>query len=262
MESGGFAFEPVWVDQTPVSHWGENSDCDGPNGGFSYGRRAFGLIQFSASDRTAMLNIRGRAGWAILLFSHGSDMVLRMEPTEVQAMKEWIIIMAAANRAGILAAVTKAMAELGGDLREASQTVVRGFFTMIFSADFPESMDQNVIRDHLQDACRPFGIELTIRDPASQIPVHTAAAVSTRQHRLRIGGRNQPGVLRKLSQIMSMRGIDITGMHAVKTEEGEAFEMVLKLALPANCPAEMLLHEIENAGRDVGVTADIRSSAE
>ena len=57
-------------------------------------------------------------------------MVLRMEPTEVQAMKEWIIIMAAANRAGILAAVTKAMAELGGDLREASQTVVRGFFTM------------------------------------------------------------------------------------------------------------------------------------
>lgn len=185
-----------------------------------------------------------------------------MEPTEVQAMKEWIIIMAAANRAGILAAVTKAMAELGGDLREASQTVVRGFFTMIFSADFPESMDQNVIRDHLQDACRPFGIELTIRDPASQIPVHTAAAVSTRQHRLRIGGRNQPGVLRKLSQIMSVRGIDITGMHAVKTEEGEAFEMVLKLALPANCPAELLLHEIENAGRDVGVTADIRSSAE
>ena len=68
--------------------------------------------------------------------------------------KELIITMAAANRAGILAAVTKAMSELGGDLREASQTVVRGFFTMIFSAEFPDTMDQSVVRDHLQDACQ------------------------------------------------------------------------------------------------------------
>jgi glycine cleavage system transcriptional repressor len=173
-------------------------------------------------------------------------------------MKEWIIIMAAANRAGILAAVTRAMAELGGDLREASQTVVRGYFTMIFSADFPVAMDQNLIRDHLQDACRPFGIELTIRDPAAQIPVHVAATAETRQYRLRIGGRNEPGILRSLSQIVSRHGIDITGMHAVRTEEGGAFEMILRLALPVSFSASLLLQEIEAAGRNVGVTADLR----
>ena len=60
--------------------------------------------------------------------------------------------MTAGNRTGILSAVTKAMAELGADLREASQTVVRGYFTMIFSAEFPDTMDEKVIRDHLQDA--------------------------------------------------------------------------------------------------------------
>ncbi len=64
--------------------------------------------------------------------------------------RELIITMAAANRAGILAAVTKAMSELGGDLREASQTVVRGYFTMIFSAEFPDQIDQTLIRDHLR----------------------------------------------------------------------------------------------------------------
>jgi glycine cleavage system transcriptional repressor len=173
-------------------------------------------------------------------------------------MKEWIIIMAAANRAGILAAVTKAMSELGGDLREASQTVVRGYFTMIFSAEFPDSMDVGLIRDHLQDACRPFGIELSVRDPAAQIPVHVAAASATRQFRLRIGGHNEPGVLRSLSQIIARRSIDITGMHAVRTEEGQAFEMILRLALPENFNHQLLLEEIEAVGKPLAVTADLR----
>jgi len=174
------------------------------------------------------------------------------------AAKEWIIIMAAANRAGILAAVTKAMSELGGDLREASQTVVRGFFTMIFSAEFPGTMDAAIIRGHLQDVCRPFGIELSVRDPAAQIPVHVAASTGTRQFRLRIGGRNEPGVLRSLSQIIARRGIDITGMHAVRTEEGGAFEMILRLALPNNFNDDQLLQEIEAVGRTLGVTADLK----
>ena len=176
--------------------------------------------------------------------------------------KELIITMAAANRAGILAAVTRAMAELDGDLREASQTVVRGFFTMIFSAEFPDSMDLSVIRDHLQDACRPFGIELGVRDPAAHLPVYTAATANTRQYRLRLGGRNQPGVLRRLSQIMSLKGIDITGMHAIRTDEGTAFEMVLKLAVPVDCPIEGLLREVSAAGGEFEVTADLREAGE
>ena len=176
--------------------------------------------------------------------------------------KELIITMAAANRAGILAAVTRAMTELGGDLREASQTVVRGFFTMIFSTEFPDSMDPSVVRDHLLDACRPFGIELSVRDPSAHLPVYTAATANTRQYRLRLGGRNQPGVLRKLSQVMSLKGIDITGMHAVRTDEGQAFEMVLKLALPQDCSVDGLLHELNEAGRDFEVTAELREAGE
>ncbi len=176
--------------------------------------------------------------------------------------RELIITMAAANRAGILAAVTKAMSELGGDLREASQTVVRGFFTMIFSTEFPDSIDQSVVRDHLQDACRPFGIELGIREASSQLLTHCATNAGTKQFRLRIGGRNQPGALLRLSQMMSMKGIDITGMHAVRTEEGSAFEMVLKLAVPLDCTIESLLNDLENAGREFEITADLREYGE
>ena len=171
--------------------------------------------------------------------------------------REFIITMTAGNRTGILSAVTKAMAELGADLREASQTVVRGFFTMIFSAEFPDSMDEAVIRDHLQDACRPFGIEISLRDPAAHLRAYGAATVETKPYRLRLGGRNEPGALRKFSQVMSMHSIDITGMHAIRTGEGNGFEMVLRLAVPNCCFIDDLLRDLNEAGRACEMTADI-----
>lgn len=174
--------------------------------------------------------------------------------------RELIITMTGPNRAGILAAVTRAMAELGGDLREASQTVVRGFFTMIFSSEFPDSMDVVVIRDHLQDACRPFGIELNVRDPSAVLPVFTAAVASTIQYKLRLGGHNESGVLRKLSQVLSLRGVDIAGMHAVRTEDGGSFEMVLKLAIPRETAIDALVNELNDAGRDFAVTVELNES--
>ena len=180
---------------------------------------------------------------------------------EFPPMKEWIIIMTAANRAGILAAVTRAMHDLKGDLRESSQTVVRGFFTMIFSADFPETIGQEVIRDHLQDVCRPFSIDLAVRDPETHLPVYAAGVQDTRAFRLRVGGRNEPGFLQVLSQLMARLDIDITGMHAVRTAENGEFEMILKLALPSSVVPDHLLQEIETVGRNFGTTAELRPAS-
>lgn len=171
--------------------------------------------------------------------------------------KEYIITMTAGNRTGILSAVTKAMAELGADLREASQTVVRGYFTMIFSAEFPDRIEESVIRDHLQDACRPFDIEISLRDPSNHLSAYNAATAETKPYRLRLGGKNEPGALLKLSQVMSLHGVDITGMHAVRTGEGTGFEMVLRLAVPPKCQVDGLLQDLNSAGREFQMTAEI-----
>lgn len=169
--------------------------------------------------------------------------------------KEYIITMTAANRVGILSAVTKAMSDLGADLREASQTVVRGFFTMIFSSEFPDDMDPNVITDHLQDACRPFGIEISLKDAAAERD-STEAEVD-RFYSLRLGGDNQKGVLRRLSTILSMHRIDIAGLHAVRTQRGAGFEMVMKIAVPKEFDIEALREELNREGQSFNITAAV-----
>ena len=171
-------------------------------------------------------------------------------------VKEYIITMTAVNRVGILAAVTKAMAELGGDLREASQTVVRGFFTMIFSAEFPEDLSTDVIIDHLQDTCRPFGFEVSLKEVEQQ---HVAREEDGRlkHYSLRLGGDNQKGVLRELSSAISMRQIDIAGMHAVRARRGEGFEMVMKIAVPPEFDMNGFLSHLHEIGRPFNITADV-----
>lgn len=170
--------------------------------------------------------------------------------------KEYIITMTAANRVGILSAVTKAMEELGADLREASQTVVRGYFTMIFSAEFPDKFECSVITDHLQDTCRPFGIDVVLKDPSAEKTAEQNPAPA-RLYTLRLGGDNQPGVLRQISSVVSMRRIDIAGMHAIRSRGGKGFEMVLKVAVPEGVNKDTLLNELRLAGVQFNMTADI-----
>lgn len=151
--------------------------------------------------------------------------------------REYIITMTAENRVGILAAVTNAMNELGADLVECSQTVVSGYFTMIFSAQFPENREQHVVRDHLSDVCRPFDIEVTLSPVNPDRPDAPERDLVTR--RLRLIGQNSPGILRRIAVKLSLNQIDILGMHAWRRDE-EHFEMVMKIAIPTSFqPSEL-----------------------
>ncbi|MCL4111990.1 UNVERIFIED_CONTAM: hypothetical protein GTU68_062421 [Idotea baltica] len=136
--------------------------------------------------------------------------------------------MTAANRVGILAAVTNAMAELGGNLIETRQTVVRGFFTMIFAAEFPEHREPNVILDHLRDVCRPFGIEVGLKDPQEEVLGEQQTA-NTNRVIVRLEGRNAAGLLHQIGKTISVAGGDIVNLRAAISEDRETFTASLHL---------------------------------
>lgn len=155
--------------------------------------------------------------------------------------REYIITMTAENRVGILAAVTNAMGELGAELLEGSQTVVSGYFTMIFAAEFPDNRESQVVLDHLHDVCRPFGIHVTLTEKSetAQSPDDSSSLV----RRLSLSGRNVRGILRHIAVKMSLNQIDVLGLHAWR-EADDRFEMVMKILVPesfdeATLPAEL-----------------------
>ena len=170
--------------------------------------------------------------------------------------REYIITMTAQNRVGILAAVTNAMAELGAELHEASQTVVRDYFTMIFAAEFPDGHEERVIHDHLHDVCRPFGIEVSL---TPRVPGTGQSASDVAMQRLRLRGRDVPGILRKIAATMSVNGVDIAGMHAWREEgEGEGeFEMVMKLAVPDTVDVAAIVDDLRTGQPEWQLVAEL-----
>ncbi|MEO1998651.1 MAG: ACT domain-containing protein [Planctomycetaceae bacterium] len=173
---------------------------------------------------------------------------------------EFVLTMTAANRSGILSAVTRAMAELDGDLRELSQTVVRGYFTMIFSAEFPDELSEDVVRAHVEDTCRPFGIDVALKNPKQDgLPSQSVDLPDV--HILRMGGDNHSGVLRELSTVISMYQADIVGMRAIRVDLSGGFELVMKVAVPRGFDVAPLLTALGEAGREYNITVDAPGSA-
>ena len=167
--------------------------------------------------------------------------------------KEYIITMTASNRVGMLAAVANAMAELDADLREIRQSVVRQFFSMIVAAEFPNHREPQVILDHLRDVCRPYDIEVQLNDPA-ETELLDDPEPDASLHGLEITGRNAPGILRQIATRLSLFDSDIRSLRASSSEDGQAFNLMMVVAVSSRIDPQQVVESLVNAGNELSFT--------
>ncbi|MFN9371545.1 MAG: glycine cleavage system protein R [Planctomycetaceae bacterium] len=165
--------------------------------------------------------------------------------------KHYVLGLMAANRCGILAAVSTALAELSGNIRDIRLTVVENFFTMILSADFPDQRDPGVIVGHLEGVGRPFGLSVLLRDPvAEQVPAVPPHDCQVFQ--LTLTGNDPPGVLARFSARLAREQIDITDMYGWRSGE-ESPVILLELAIPTHVNVAELRAELTAIGQGFGL---------
>ena len=170
---------------------------------------------------------------------------------------QYVMTLTAANRVGILAAVSNAVAELGGDVQEVSVTVMRSFFTIILCADFPEHREAQVIVDHLRDIGRPYDLEVCLKD-AGDASLAEQFLDFGETHFLRVTGQNQPGMMRLVASRLAQDGVDIADMYAVRNSD-DSFDMMLEISVPAGIDSTELVAALEELGGEAGVSARLES---
>lgn len=173
--------------------------------------------------------------------------------------KEYILTITAANRIGILAAVSNAIAELSGDIRELSVTVIGRFFTIILAAEFPENRQPGVIVDHLRDIGRPYGLEVVLKDPALE-QFQPEAAEETATYYLTLSGANQPGMMRRISARLAQENIDISHLYAVCNNG--AYKMIIQLAVPPSADLDALRTSLESLHEGVATSVQLLTGEE
>ena len=170
--------------------------------------------------------------------------------------RRYIITLMAANRVGILAAMTSALDELGGDLDTVSQTVMQKFFTIILSARFPDSRDPDLIVDHIRGVCRPYGVEVTLKIPDDET-LQGEYEAGTEKYFVTVTGTDRPGILRAVSSRLARDEIDITDLYGHRNDDG-TFVMIMELAVPPSADAVTLQRELDELGTSVGLTATLQ----
>jgi len=166
--------------------------------------------------------------------------------------KRYILTVTAANRVGALAALGTALADLGGNLHEASQTMMQGFFAIMLAVDFPREHTPDVICNHLRDVCRPFAADVSLKDATSESDRDERVHESTKYY-LTAEGPDRSGVLRGLSGRLAKRQVDIVDFYGVRDDSDDSFHVVMELAVPHDANVERLRQSLQELGEELGL---------
>ncbi|MDR3708188.1 MAG: ACT domain-containing protein [Capsulimonadaceae bacterium] len=111
------------------------------------------------------------------------------------------------DRPGIIAALTKAIYELGGNLDDATMTRLRGAFANMLAATLPEG---KTIAD-AQARLSPVAQELDLQVAVYEIPDEEPQEEIS-DHIISVYGADQPGIVHRITSLLAEHGANITDL--------------------------------------------------
>ncbi len=162
---------------------------------------------------------------------------------------DFIIAVMARDRPGIIAAITRAVFELEGNVTELSQTVMGGYFTLILRATLPAGLTPETVRQRIETARPELELAACVRryDPEPLfMPEDDTAWFLTLQ------GPDRPGLIAEVTEALARRQINIEDLY---TRSGnEEITMIFQIRPRDPQGAEALRAELETLGARLGLT--------
>jgi glycine cleavage system transcriptional repressor len=140
-----------------------------------------------------------------------------------------VISVMSRDRVGIVADVAARIAGLGGDLADLSQTTLRGFFTLIVIATFPEGVDLDGVRSELQQinagADEDRRLEIAVKAVPDD-PRREPDAPSDEEYMLAVRGPDRVGLLADVTRICRDHDLNILDL-STRASEGQYVTLLL-----------------------------------
>lgn len=132
-----------------------------------------------------------------------------------------VISVMSRDRVGIVADVSARIAGLGGDIADLSQTTLRGFFTLILLATFPDGVSLEQLRGELGQIRDEPGadrkLELIVREVTEQLDPEPDAP-SDEEYVLAVRGPDRIGLLADVTRICKEHQLNILDLSTRKSD--------------------------------------------
>lgn len=168
-------------------------------------------------------------------------------------MKDYIISVMAQDRVGIVGDVSSALAGLGGNITHLSQTVMRGYFTLIISAEMPDERTQLEIRQAVERNGDVGEFEVNIRPFVEA----TRGMLSEAEHfTLSVQGRDQKWIIARTTSYLAQRGINIDDLYSY-VHEGTLL-MLAQVSVPVGTDVDEVRSGLEQVGEEFGLIVHLQ----
>ena len=142
--------------------------------------------------------------------------------------RHMIISVMSKDRTGIVADITGAIYELGGDLADLNQSTLGGYLTMILFASFDDQVDPEMLTRKIAALDSPTALDVVAREIVSP-PDAKAAELPRKTYIMTTQGKNRKGLVYGISSFCFENDINI--LDLATTIRGETYTMVLQLDL-------------------------------
>lgn len=172
-------------------------------------------------------------------------------------MPELAIAVLGPDRPGVVAAVSEALlggaaAAGGGNLTDASMTVLRGQFAMTLVVDV--ALDEEQAARLLAPVAAALGLRVSVRaaDPDPDLLRPPSAPYVLRLH-----GADRPGLVHRATALLAGYDANITDL-TTRLVAGDVYVMLVSVDVPTSAPVDGLVHAVAELAAELQVEASLR----
>jgi glycine cleavage system transcriptional repressor len=155
------------------------------------------------------------------------------------------------DRPGIVAAVSAAIFESGGNIEDSRMAILGGHFAMVLIVSLPDGDPSSLDAALTQ---RTDGLGLTVA--TNPLPDARREAARGAPYVVRVYGADKPGIVARVSGTLAHLGVNISDLATHVTEAAEpVYVMILDVTVPGE-PARVQ-DALTSLGREIGVDVSI-----
>ena len=169
-------------------------------------------------------------------------------------MHEHVVRAVGADRPGIVAAVTGALLDLGGNLEEVRAALLRGSVATVLAVAVPDGVGRDEIEAALRPVSRELGLGLWVGDAA---PRSTGA--SPDRAVVSVYGADHPGIVHAIATSLAGAGANIVDLSSRLVGDPPIYVLGVEVDLPAGTDAAGLRASLAPVAASCGVELAVES---
>jgi glycine cleavage system transcriptional repressor len=133
------------------------------------------------------------------------------------------------DRPGIVAAVSRALLEIDGNIEDSQMSILRGHFAVMLIVRVPDGISAEALADHLGPVREELGLEAITCNPIDELD----AVMDPASHVVTVYGADHPGIVNAVSQGLAELGVNITDLETRLTgsDDNPLYTMVIEVAV-------------------------------